>query len=225
MTSTHTPSTQQGPIHLYSADLCPYAMRVRHTLAEKGLAFELTEIDPRNKPDWFAQVSPHGKIPLLVDGEERIWESAAICEYLEDAFAVAALLPNAPAQRARARAWIAFADDKLYGATNTMFHSRDPDLMARTIRQFPNDIRVLEEQAFAHGGPWVLGAAFSLADIALYPWFDQACVLEAFCGLKMPSAPRLDAWRRAMLSRPALHGIAKSPDAWIRAYGKLLNAA
>jgi glutathione S-transferase len=214
-------------LHLYSAELCPYAMRVRHALAEKGLAFELTEIDLRNKPAWFASVSPHGRIPLLVHGETRIWEAAVICEYLEDAFPGNWLLPEAPAERALARAWVAFADERLYGATNAMFHASDLGAATRAaMSRFASDIQVLEEQGFAvlADGPWILGERFSLADIALYPWFDQVCVLETFCGLQMPKVPRIEAWRRAMVERPTLGGIAKSRDAWIAAYGRLLKA-
>jgi glutathione S-transferase len=222
---TNSPSTS---LHLYSAELCPYAMRVRHALAEKGLAFELTEIDPRNKPDGFAALSPLGRVPLLVNDADRIWEAAVICEYLEDAFPGAWLLPEDAASRARARAWITFADERLYGATSAVFHASDLAAAVRSaIPRFVQDILLLEEQGFgcASGdGPWLLGGRFSLADVALYPWFDQVCVLETFCGLPMPSAPRMEAWRKAMLERQGLRGIAKSREEWIEAYGRLLKA-
>jgi glutathione S-transferase len=69
---------------LISHALCPYVQRAAIVLAEKGIAFERRDIDLANKPDWFLAVSPLGKTPvLLVDGE-AIFESAVICEYLED---------------------------------------------------------------------------------------------------------------------------------------------
>src|SRR4051812_3460014 len=104
-------------IELYSAILCPFAHRTRLTLAEKGLEARLIEINLRNKPHWFAALSPHGKVPLLKVGADCIWESAVIDEYLDEAFPQPALLPRDPLTRARVRAWIRFADTRLYENT------------------------------------------------------------------------------------------------------------
>ena len=69
---------------LISHALCPYVQRAVIALLEKNIAFERVDIDLGNKPDWFLKVSPLGKTPvLLVDGQP-IFESAVICEYLED---------------------------------------------------------------------------------------------------------------------------------------------
>ena len=55
------------PIKIYSSARCPYAQRTRMLMIEKELPFELTEVDLRNKPDWFLKVSPYGKVPVIVD--------------------------------------------------------------------------------------------------------------------------------------------------------------
>ena len=70
-----------APIELYTAQLCPFAMRARLALAEKSVQAREIEIDPRNKSAWFLEMSPHGKVPLLRHGANLIWESAVICEY------------------------------------------------------------------------------------------------------------------------------------------------
>ncbi|BCL36245.1 hypothetical protein NSMS1_26920 [Nostoc sp. MS1] len=69
-------------IKIYSAVTCPYAHRTRLVLQEKGIDFELTEIDLQNKPANFTDISPYGKVPALVHGDKRVWESAIINEYL-----------------------------------------------------------------------------------------------------------------------------------------------
>src|SRR3989344_2258309 len=85
---------------LISHALCPYVQRAAIVLAEKGIAFERRDIDLANKPDWFLAVSPLGKTPvLLVDGE-AIFESAVICEYLEDT-----ALPRLHPANALQQAW------------------------------------------------------------------------------------------------------------------------
>ncbi|NBD32481.1 MAG: glutathione S-transferase family protein, partial [Cyanobacteria bacterium] len=100
-------------LELYSASVCPFAHRTRLTLMEKGLDFQLIEIDLNKKPDWFSEVSPYGKVPVIKHQENRIWESAIINEYLEEAFPKPALFPDSPGERALARIWIDFANTKL----------------------------------------------------------------------------------------------------------------
>ena len=69
---------------LVSHLLCPYVQRAAIVLAEKGIDFERINIDLANKPDWFLKISPLGKTPVLLVNGKPIFESAVICEYLEE---------------------------------------------------------------------------------------------------------------------------------------------
>src|SRR5262245_24277899 len=100
-------------IRLYSAFYCPFALRTRFVLKEKGLAYEHTEIDPKNKPADFHTISPYGKVPVLLDDETRVYESAIINEYLDEAYPAPPLMPKEPARRAYVRIWIDFANSRL----------------------------------------------------------------------------------------------------------------
>ena len=92
---------------LVSHPLCPYVQRVAILLAEKGVPFERRDIDLRDKPRWFLEVSPLGKTPvLLVDGQPG-FESAVICEYLDET-ASPRLHPADPLRRAQHRSWSEF---------------------------------------------------------------------------------------------------------------------
>ena len=84
-------------LELFSMPLCPFAHRVRLVLAEKAIAYRLTEIDLRNKPQAFLKVSPHGKVPALRHSGYHICESAIINEYLDETFPERPLLPRDPA--------------------------------------------------------------------------------------------------------------------------------
>jgi glutathione S-transferase len=215
-------------IELYTAQLCPFAMRVRLALAEKGVQAREIEIDPQNKPAWFLEMSPHGKVPLLRHGANLVWESAVICEYLDEAFAGIRLLPQDPYQRAQARTWVKFADDRLYTRTEALLHSFDRKQHAAIVAELADSLRLLERQALAGAmreGPYWLGAEFSLADLAFYPWFEQLCVLERYFGLQMPAeCHRLTAWRKAVAAREAVQAIGKPPEFYLEAYGRLLAA-
>ncbi|MGO8654936.1 glutathione S-transferase family protein, partial [Rhizobium ruizarguesonis] len=84
---------------LVSHHLCPYVQRAAIALLEKGVPFERINIDLADKPDWFLQISPLGKVPLLrieeEDGSEAVlFESSVICEYLEETQPGVALHPK-----------------------------------------------------------------------------------------------------------------------------------
>ena len=83
---------------LVSHALCPYVQRAAIVLHEKGMAFELRDIDLARKPDWFLGISPLGKTPVLLAGGQAIFESAVICEYLDET-SLPALHPGDPLQR------------------------------------------------------------------------------------------------------------------------------
>jgi len=103
---------------LVSHHLCPYVQRAAIALAEKGVPFERRYIDLSAKPDWFLAISPLGKVPLLVvnqaDGTQAVlFESAVICEYLEETQPGSTLHPADPLKRARHRGWMEFGSSIL----------------------------------------------------------------------------------------------------------------
>src|SRR5689334_12287749 len=97
---------------LISHALCPYVQRAAIVLAEKGVAFERHDVDLANKPGWFKAVSPLGKTPVLLVDEDAVFESAVICEYLDDTL-LPRLHPGDALQRARHRAWMEFGSSVL----------------------------------------------------------------------------------------------------------------
>ena len=94
------------PLRLFSTTYCPYAWCTRIVLHEKGIPFEVYEVDLKSKQEDFNRVSPTGKVPVLVDGETRVWESMVINEYLEEKYDGPRLLGETPEERAEVRALI-----------------------------------------------------------------------------------------------------------------------
>jgi glutathione S-transferase len=146
-------------LQLYTFQLCPYAHRVRLTLAEKRLAAELIEIDLKNKPAGFSKMSPYGKVPLLLHGDVKIWESAIINGYLDEVFSDPPLMPSSPPDRALANIWIKFADERLYAATHSLIFTRDDEARHKLVAQMFDSIQLFENEVMAKrpgGGPMCL---------------------------------------------------------------------
>ncbi|WP_445937797.1 glutathione S-transferase family protein, partial [Pseudomonas sp.] len=70
---------------VYGAPLSPFVRKVRLFLAEKNLDYQLEIILPfGQKPSWFRELSPLGRIPALKDGDVTLADSSVICQYLDD---------------------------------------------------------------------------------------------------------------------------------------------
>ena len=213
-------------IEIYSAALCPFAHRSRLTLLEKGVPFKLIEIDLQNKPKNFGEISPYGKVPVLKHGDQRVWESAIINEYLDEAFPEPPLLPKEPIQRAQARIWINFAETRLFATSGKLLYSPDPQQRAEGIQELPEYLQLIDAELrrMSAAGPYWLGT-LSLVDLTYYPLFEQWAVLEHFRGCQFPSGlDRLKQWWEAVAERESVRTIAKPPEFYLERYAQLAQA-
>lgn len=194
-------------LRLISHPLCPYVQRAVIVAGEKGVPFERLSVDLAAKPDWFLNISPTGKVPLLhvtdeAGAEHVLFESAAICEYLDETNPPA-LLPDDPLARARQRAWIEFASGALadiaglYGAPG----AADFDLRRDMLR------RRFERVEAALGGPWFAGERFGLVDAAFGPVFRYLDAFEALADVELAAGlAKVANWRTALGLRPSVAG-------------------
>ncbi len=188
-------------LSLISHALCPYVQRAVIALTEKGVDYERIDIDLRAKPDWFLALSPLGKTPVLRVNDTVIFESAVICEYLEDTLAPA-LHPADPLQRARHRAWIEFASATL-NAIWSYYSARDEGAFAAAGLTLSQRFAQLEQELA--DGPWFAGSAFSLVDAAFAPVFRYFDVFdEAGEGDLFGATPKVRAWRQALAQRASV---------------------
>jgi glutathione S-transferase len=188
-------------LSLVSHALCPYVQRAAIVLAEKQVPFERREVDLSDKPAWFARISPLGKTPvLLVDGV-AIFESAVICEYLEET-TLPALHPAGALQRARHRGWIEFGSG-LLGSIAAFYNASN----AAALRSRAAEIRHRFEQleAVLGAGPFFAGAPFSLVDAAFAPAFRYFDLFDHIGDFGYwDGLPKLGAWRQALAARPSV---------------------
>ncbi len=186
---------------LVSHSLCPYVQRAVIVLSEKGVAFERVDIDLAHKPDWFLRVSPLGKTPvLLVDGQP-IFESAVICEYLDET-APPRLHPQDALERARHRGWMEFGS-ALLNAIGGFYNAPDEEALLTKVA----DIRGRFEQIEAElsTGPYFAGERFTIVDAVFGPVFRYFDVFEQLVDFGFfARTPRVRAWRAALAERTSV---------------------
>lgn len=216
-------------IELFSAAICPYAQRARMALIEKDLPFRLIEIDTHDKPMWFKDVSPYGKVPVLRHGDVLVYESRIVNEYLDEAFPAPPLLPRAPAARAQARIWIDYCDTQLVPAMSAfLIDRRNPEKQNKNREALRERFRFIEEEGLRKlgTGPYWLGEEVSLVDLQFMPMFERLpCYVELWDAPAAGQFPRLQAWISKMQLRPSHQRTARSYDEHMAIIRRLSAAA
>lgn len=186
---------------LISQLLCPYVQRAAIVLKEKGIPFERRDVDMGNKPGWFLACSPLAKTPVLLVNDEAIFESAVICEYLEETFAPR-LHPADPLERARHRAWMEFGSATL-NVIWGFYSAGDDTALAAKVMEIKSKFRQLESTLGT--GPYFAGTDFSIVDAVFGPifrYFDVFDTIDQF-GF-FDDFPKVRAWRAELAARPSV---------------------
>ncbi|NTF43608.1 glutathione S-transferase family protein [Rhizobium rhizogenes] len=206
---------------LVSHYLCPYVQRAAITLAEKAVPFEIRYVDLAAKPDWFLAISPLGKVPLLIvqqggGSETVLFESAVICEYLEETQPGVRLHPADPLARARHRGWMEFGSSilsDLWGLET----ARDEGTYEAKRKALIDKFGRVEAQL--NDGPFFAGKAFSLVDAVFAPIFRYFDVFDTIrpTGV-LDRLPHVMAWRTELALRQSVR------DAVVNDYPDRLQA-
>jgi glutathione S-transferase len=187
-------------LELISHTLCPFVHRAAIMLREKGVPFDRRNVDLANKPDWFLALSPRGKVPVLVADGRALFESAAICEFLDETHPPP-LIPTEPFERARQRAWVEVAND-LLAAQFKAFAAAEP-AEAQQARAAVDALLVRFEEAIAAGA--ISETAFGLIQIAVAPALHRFVVIADRLGVDLLArTPKLAALSRRLATRPSV---------------------
>jgi glutathione S-transferase len=186
---------------LISHHLCPYVQRAAIALLENDVPFERRNIDLASKPDWFLQLSPLAKVPILVvDDDVVLFESSVIAQYVAETTG-GNLLSSDPLEKYSQLAWMEFASQVIAGIGR--FYSADnQSALDRARSNLLDHFQRLEKNLRA--GPWFANNQFTLVDAAFAPVFRYFDAFEDLTGLEFfAGTPKVARWRKALLEHPA----------------------
>ncbi len=182
---------------LYSGTTDPYSHRCRFVLFEKGMDFQIIDVDVFGKQEDVAAMNPYNKVPVLVERDLILYEANIINEYIDERFPHPQLMPPDPVMRARARLFLHRFEQDLFCHIDAVEHGqqRVADKARQAIRDNLAQISpVFTKQKF------MLGDEFSMLDVAIAPLLWR---LELY-GIQMgKDAAPLMKYAERLFSRPA----------------------
>lgn len=198
--------------HPGNASLAPHML-----LEEIGAPFELAFVDRANaahKSAAYLKLNPNGQIPVLVDGDFVLYETAAICLYLADRFPDTKLAPPLQTpERAHFYQWLFWCTNTLQAMLMHYFYPErivdDGDKVAASQVERRAEARAgamldrLDEQLASHGADWLLGPGFSAVD----PYALMLCRWTRNFARPARSLPHVAPYLQRMLARPAVQRV------------------
>jgi RNA polymerase-associated protein len=135
-------------------------------LAEKGVSYDVVNIDGRNKPEDLLELNPYGSIPTLIDRELALYDANIICEYLDERFPHPPLMPVYPVARAKTRL-ILYRFEREWMPIVKQLETGDVAESRGAAKELAGYISQIVP--IFNSGPYFLGDEFTLIDCALAP--------------------------------------------------------
>jgi glutathione S-transferase len=189
-------------------------------LHELGLPFELKQVDRENnahKSPGYLELNPNGLIPVLVDGDEVLYETAAIVLHLVERHPQAGLAP-APGtpERSQFYKWLVWLAASLQSQMPIYFYTERyvapgntagaGEVKAATEARIAGLVDQIDAHLASSGGPWMMGRRFS----ALDPYVFMLCRWTRGMGRPARTLPHIAPLLQQVLARPATQRVIES---------------
>ena len=185
---------------LYSGTTCPFSQRCRFVLFEKGMDFEIRDIDLYNKPEDISVMNPYGQVPILVERDLILYESNIINEYIDERFPHPQLMPADPVMRARTRLFLYNFEKELFVHFSTLENRSITDTKVLDNARANIRDRLSQLAPMLIKNKFMLGEEFSMLDVAVAPLLWR---LDHY-GIELPkNAAPIQKYAERIFSRPA----------------------
>ena len=188
-------------MQLYSGTTCPFSHRCRFVLYEKGMDFQVIDVDTFNKPEDIAVMNPYNRLPVLVERDLILYESNIINEYIDERFPHPQLMPGDPVARARVRLFLFNFEKELFVHVGVL-ESRQTKANEKAMEKARSAIRdrLTQLAPVFTKNRYMLGDDFSMLDVSIAPLLWR---LDHY-GIDLPkSAAPLAKYAERIFQRPA----------------------
>ncbi|KAG4922004.1 hypothetical protein AAZX31_18G172700 [Glycine max] len=197
-------ASSQEEVTLLGVIGSPFACRVKIALKLKGVEYKYVEENLANKSDLLLKSNPvHKKVPVFIHNEKPIAESLVIVEYIDETWKNNPILPSDPYQRALARFWSKFIDDKIVGAAWNAVFTVDEKEREKNVVETYEALQFLENEI--KDKKFFGGEEVGLVDIAGVYIAFWVPLIQEIAGLELLSSekfPKLYKWSQEFVNHP-----------------------
>jgi len=166
---------------LYSGTTCPFSHRCRIVLYEKGMDFQINDVDLHGKKNELSVMNPYNRTPVLVERDLILYESNIINEYIDDRFPHPQLMPADPITKSRARLFLFRFENEIF--SNIDFLEKGTDKQNSNAKISVRDSLLQIAPVFSKQN-YILGDEFTILDVTLAPLLWR---LDHY-GIKLPKS-------------------------------------
>ncbi|KAH8257167.1 hypothetical protein KR038_005094, partial [Drosophila bunnanda] len=173
--STKPELPDDGVLRYFSMGFCPFSHRVHLLLTIKKIAHHKIYIDLIEKPEWYKDYSPLGKVPALqlthLKDQPTLVESLVIAEYLDEEYPSPRLFPSDPLQKALDKILI----ERFSPVVSAVYPvlTCNPNAPADALKKFETALDVFEQELAKRGTPYFAGKTIGIVDYMIWPWFER----------------------------------------------------
>jgi RNA polymerase-associated protein len=159
-------TNKRSVMTLYSGAQDILSHRVRIVLAEKGVSYEVINVESRGKPEDLLELNPYASVPTLIDRELALYEANIITEYLDERFPHPPLMPVYPVARAKARL-IIYRFEREWGPMVRKLETGKATDVRAVAKELSTYIAQLAP--IFNASPYFMGDEFTLVDCCIAP--------------------------------------------------------
>lgn len=206
-------SLADGKLRLYSMRFCPYAQRVHLVLFAKNIPHDTVNINLKNKPEWFLEKFPLGKVPSIVIGGENLYESLIVSDFLDEMYPERPLYPKDPVKKAKDRLLI-----ERFSKIISMLYQfyLKPVLEFSLFTPIMDEMEFFEKELAKRGTQFFSGDTPGMVDYMIWPWCERLEMVRVLGGdqFRVPKERfrRMLAWSHAMLEDESVKKHLVSPE-------------
>jgi glutathione S-transferase len=206
-------------VTLYGFPVSTYVIIARFVLTQKNVAYAFHDIEEEMGKASHLALHPFNRVPILTHGDFRVYETAAIANYVDEAFGGEPLQPNEPRARAKMQQWISSLNSYYYPyIVYHLNHERlvfpalgiaaDEGVVSAALPKIAVGLAVMEEE-LQRGEGYLIGAKPTLADFFLLPSLTGLS-LTAEGRKLLDNRPQIAAWRARMDQLPSVQTVRAS---------------
>lgn len=159
-------TNKRSVMTLYSGATDILSHRVRIVLAEKGVSYDVINVEARGKPEDLLELNPYGSVPTLVDRELALYDPNIITEYLDERFPHPPLMPVYPVARAKARL-IIYRFEREWGPLIQKLEANKTVDMRGVAKEL--GLYIAQLASLFNSSPYFMGDEFTLVDCFIAP--------------------------------------------------------